>query len=208
MEWNELLKQFAQRPLFHSSMLKVFPEPISHIRVQLSRWVRSGKLKQIRRGWYIIEEPWRTTDVPISLIANSVVHPSYLSLDWALQYYDMIPEYVPNPTSVTTQRGIRFPAQGALFLYYHVQPVFFKGFNEVRLDNHKVFIATPEKALLDKMYLFMHRNRFSIDWLHELRLQSLENFDIELFKMLAKDINKKSFREAVEATAQYIGEMN
>jgi hypothetical protein len=178
------------------------------MRVQLSRWVRAGKLFQVRRSWYVIQEPWRTAGVPLTLIANSVVHPSYLSLDWALQYYDMIPEYVPNPTSVTTGRSIRFPAQGALFLYYHVQPAFFKGFIQVKLGGYKVNIASPEKALLDKIYLFMHRNTFSLSWLHELRLQSMVDFDIQRFKALAAGVNKKTFKEAMEMTAQYIQEMD
>ncbi|UCH97730.1 MAG: hypothetical protein JSV88_13005 [Candidatus Aminicenantes bacterium] len=207
MDWNIFLNEFAKRPLFHSSMLAIFPGPPSHKQVQLSRWVRAGKLSQIRRGWYLIEKPWRVKEVPLTVIANSVVHPSYLSLDWALQYYEMIPEYVPNPTSVTTDRGVRFTAQDSLFIYYHVQPSFFKGYRQEKVNGYNINIAYPEKALVDKIYLFMPGNRFSIEWLKELRLQNLDILDLEKFEYFSRETKRKKFREAVELTCQYIKSM-
>jgi predicted transcriptional regulator of viral defense system len=206
MNWNTFLNKFAERPLFHSSMLAVFPEPPHHKQVQLSRWSKAGKLTRIRRGWYMIEKPWRTTDVPLPVIADHVVHPSYLSLDWALQYYDMIPEHVPNPTSVTTSRGIKFTIKHTLFIYYHIQPPFFKGYRQEKINDYKINIAYPEKALLDKIYLFLQQNRFSARWLEELRLQELEEFNVDRFEFFSRGTNQKKFREAVKQTIQYIKE--
>lgn len=207
MDWNIFLNGFAERPLFHSSMLAVFPGPPSHKQVQLSRWTRAGKLSQIRRGWYLIEKPWRAKEIPIAVIANSVVHPSYLSLDWALQYYEMIPEYVPNLTSVTTDRGVRFTAQDSLFIYYHIQPSFFKGYRQEKVNGYKINIACPEKALVDKIYLFLQSNRFSIEWLKELRLQNLNILDLEKLECFSRETKRKKFREAVGLTYQYIKSM-
>lgn len=207
MDWNNFLNHFADRPLFHSSMLEVFPDPPAHRQVQLSRWTRAGKLSQVSRSWYIIEKPWRRHETPLPVIANTVVHPSYLSLEWALQYYDMIPEHVPNPTSITTGRGMQFEAQGALFLYYHVQPSFFKGYKLETLGGFKLNIAYPEKALLDKIYLFLQRNPFSLAWLEELRLQNLDDFDIQQFEAFASGVKMKKFREAVIETSRYINHL-
>ncbi|MCX6579349.1 MAG: hypothetical protein NT166_04130 [Candidatus Aminicenantes bacterium] len=207
MDWNNFLNRFAGQPLFHSSMLDVFPDPPAHRQVQLSRWTKAGKLSQVCRSWYIIEKPWRKHETPLPVIANSVVHPSYLSLDWALQYYDMIPEHVPNPTSITTGRGTQFEAQGALFLYYHVQPSFFKGYRQDMVGGFKVNIAYPEKALLDKIYLFLQRNPFSLSWLEELRLQELDAFDIHRFEAFASGLRKKKARAAVIETCRYISHL-
>lgn len=204
MKWKELLMKFADRPLFHSSMLEIFPDDLHHIQVQLSRWVDSGKLSQIRREWYLIEKPYRSKEVPVSVIANSVVHPSYLSLDWALQYYEMIPEYVHNPTSVTTSRGVQFKAQNRLFIYHHVQSSFFLGYTRVESEGYRITIAYPEKALMDKIYLFMRRNKFSIEWLKELRLQNLEEFNIRKFASYLEETRKRGLLEAANLTIEYI----
>lgn len=207
MNWTELLNAFTGRPLFHTSMLGIFKDPSHHRQVQLARWTKAGKLSQIRRGWYLIEKPWRMKEVPIAFIANNVVHPSYLSLDWALQYYEMIPEYVPNPTSVTTERAVRFSAQNALFIYHHVQPSFFKGYRQVKQNGWTINIAYPEKALLDKIYLFLKRNPFSIEWLQELRLQNLEDFDIERFESYVGEEWGKKFKKALEHTLDFLRNM-
>jgi len=204
MNWKDILIKFSERPLFHSSMLEIFPDERHHIQVQLSRWVDSGKLSQIRREWYLIEKPYRLKDVPIPVIANKVVHPSYLSLDWALQYYEMIPEYVPNPTSITTGRGVQFAAQDRLFIYHHVQPSFFIGYMRTEFDGHMINVAHPEKALLDKIYLFTQRNKFSLDWLKELRLQNLDGFSFNRFESYLQKTNKKGLSKAVESAIQYI----
>ena len=155
----------------------------------------------------MIEKPWRTKEVPIAVIANNVVHPSYLSLDWALQYYEMIPEYVPNPTSVTTDRGMRFTAQNSLFIYYHVQPSFFKGYKQETINGYNINIACPEKALIDKIYLFLQGNRFSIEWLKELRLQNLDSLNLEKLESFSRESSKKKFQKTVEFTCQYIKRM-
>jgi len=201
------LNEFAKRPFFHSSMLAIFPDPTSHKQVQLSRWTRAGKLSQIRKGWYLIEKPWRAKEVPLTVIANCVVHPSYLSLDWALQYYEMIPEYVPNPTSVTTDRGMRFTAQNSLFIYYHVQPSFFKGYRQEKVNGYDINIACPEKALIDKIYLFLQSNRFSVEWLKELRLQNLDTLDLDKLLSFSRAAKRKKFQEAVQSTYQYLKSM-
>jgi predicted transcriptional regulator of viral defense system len=204
MRWEEFLLKFAERPLFHSSMLEIFPDDPHHIQVQLSRWVDSGKLSQIRKEWYLIEKPYRWKEVPAPVIANTVVHPSYLSLEWALQFYEMIPEYVPNPTSITTNRGIRFTAQKTLFLYHHVQPSFFTGYTQTQYNNHTLYVALPEKALMDKIYLFMLKNEFSLDWLRELRLQNLDQFDFDRFKSYLNKTKKRGLANAVKKTIEYI----
>ncbi|MEA3420713.1 MAG: hypothetical protein U9Q97_03420 [Acidobacteriota bacterium] len=204
MKWKDFLINFAERPLFHSSMLEIFPDERHHIQVQLSRWVDSGKLSQIRREWYLIEKPYRLKDVPIPVIANKVVHPSYLSLDWALQYYEMIPEYVPNPTSISTGRGVQLIAQDRLFIYHHVQPSFFIGYMRTEFDGHMINVAHPEKALLDKIYLFTQRNKFSLDWLKELRLQNLDGFSFNRFESYLQKANKKGLSKAAESAIQYI----
>ena len=206
MRWEELLSKFDQQPLFHSRMLELFNEPSSHIQVQLSRWVKQRKLSQIRRGWYLIQKPFRKMMIPAARIANDVVHPSYLSLEWALGYYGLIPEHVPNLTCVTTQRGIRFTFENRFYSYRNVKSSFFKGYTSIILDGQSVLVARPEKSLLDKIYFFLQGNRWSGAWLRELRLQNMEDFDSDLFKSYINGSGMKNLELAVSQTITYIRE--
>jgi predicted transcriptional regulator of viral defense system len=207
MKWGEFLSKFANQPLFHASMLQIFPESQAYIQVQLSRWVGAGKLLQIRRGWYLIAEPYRLRAVPPAVIANRVVTPSYLSLDWALSFYSIIPETAPNPTSVTTSRAENFQADGSLFIYRHIKPTYFTGYLKARNDDNEILIASPEKALWDKLYLYIRNRKFSIQWLKELRLQNLEEFNLSRWKEYTRKTSLTSLHRASSLVAEYIREI-
>jgi hypothetical protein len=204
VDWTTFLNRFADRPLFHTSMLAIFGTPSPHRQVQLARWTKAGKLTQVRRGWYLIAPPWRKKEIPIPYIANHIVNPSYLSLEWALQYYDMIPEYVPNPTSITTERGIRISALDTLFIYHHIKPAYFNGFRQIDLDNHNLNIALPEKALFDKLYIFLQKNRFSVQWLDSLRLQNIETFNFNRFESYFSEVKGGNLKKILHSTLLYL----
>lgn len=207
MKWQALLARFADMPLFHSSMLKVFPDAPRAILVQLSRWVKAGRIARVRRQWYLIEKPWRTKEVPLSYIAAQVVQPSYLSLEWALQHHGLIPDAVMNPTAVTTDRPRRIDALGHAFLYYHVQPELLTGFRLILEDGWPVPMASAEKALFDKIYLHVQRHRFSAEWLMELRLQNLAAFDIDTFLSFGHNSAKWGLQAALRSAADLISKM-
>lgn len=207
MKWSEFLSRFADQPLFHSFMLKVFQEPEEYIQVQISRWVEAGKLIQIRRGWYMISEPYRPRRVPSGVIANKVVTPSYLSLEWALSFHGLIPEETPNPTSITTARTQHFRAAGSLFIYRHIKPDYFRGYSKMLYGEHEIVIAAPEKALWDKLYLHLRGHRFSVEWLRELRLQNLEEFELSKWMDFTRQARSASFHRDSARVAEYIQEV-
>jgi len=204
MKWGDFLSRFADQPLFHASMLQIFREPRAYVQVQLSRWVGAGKLVQIRRGWYLIAKPYRLRDFSPAVIANRVVTPSYLSLDWALSFYSIIPESTPNPTSVTTSRAEDFHADGSLFIYRHIKPAYFKGYHKTKHDDNEILIASPEKALWDKLYLHIRRWKFSIQWLKELRLQNLEEFSLSRWEEYTNMTSLAAFQRASTQVTEYI----
>ena len=61
MKWEELLQIVGKEPVFHSSLLKTGPVDPVDLGRQLSRWVNSGKLLQIRRGLYALSERYQKT---------------------------------------------------------------------------------------------------------------------------------------------------
>ena len=204
MKWLEFLRKFESMPLFHSSMLEVFPEDLRQIRVQLCRWVRAGKLGRIRREWYLIEKPWRVKEVPLAHIATQIVQPSYLTQEWALQYHGLIPDVVENPTCATTDRPRIIQALGRSFLYHHLKRDLLTGFDEVLVHGWPAAVASAEKALFDMIYFHVRRNRFTLAWLTELRLQNLDEFDTARFRSFAGKSAKWGLQASVLSAADFI----
>ena len=122
-------------------------------RNNLTRWCQKGLLVKLRNQYYAFPEYRQVPDFS-RYVANRIYAPSYVSLHSALSFYGMIPEEVVHTTSVTTLKTARFNNAFGTFHYQNVKPTFFFGY-EIKLmrDRRGVLFATPEKALLDLLYL-------------------------------------------------------
>ncbi len=178
MKFRDLLLLVGNEPLFTTDVLLVGDVSPDAVRLQLSRWVRGDKLIQLRRGLYALAPPYQRVQPHPFLIANYLLRPSYVSLQSALAYYGLIPEFTPVTTSVTTGRPRRWQTRLGRFEFRHIKKAFWFGFELTRLgQGQSAFVATPEKALLDLIHL--HPGGDSLVYLQELRLQNLDTLDWE-----------------------------
>ncbi len=186
MKWEELLNQVADEPVFRVGFLAGSGgESLPALRLQLSRWVKAGKLIQLTKGLYTLAGPYSKRAAHPFVLANAMKKASYVSLQSALAYFGMIPEHVPTVTSVTTQRPARVETPLCRFLFRHIKKDWFSGYRQVELGSgQKAFVATPEKALLDLVYLTPGADNY--EFLAELRLQNLAVLDRDALVRLAR----------------------
>jgi hypothetical protein len=198
MEFAQLLEIIRDEPVFESGLLLSGDVNPREIRRQLSRWRQSGKIYQLRRGLYCLAPPFQKVNPHPFLVANRLLPGSYVSLQSALAYYGMIPEHVPVMTNITTSRPAQWETPLGVFDFRHIQVDFFDGYRFVDLgDNQQAFIAAPEKALLDLVYLEPGGETYA--YLSELRLNNLEGLDWQLFECLARTIGKPKLMRAFKA---------
>ncbi len=197
MTFEQLLRIVGDEPLFETGFLLAGDEDPATLRVQLSRWVKAGKLFRLRRGLYMLAPPYQGVAPHPFLVANRLVRPSYVSLEAALAYYGLIPEAVYTVTSVTTGRPGRRETPLGAFTYRHVRPRFFFGYRlEEVVPGQRAFLASPEKALLDVVYLQPESDLEA--YLEELRLQNLERLDPRRLRHLAERIDSAKLRRVVD----------
>ena len=128
-------------------------------------------------------------------MANRLLPGSYVSLQSALAHYGLIPEGVPVTTSVTTVRPGRWQTPLGVYTYRHVTPKRLSAYRLIDLGGgQKAFMATPEKALLDLVYL--QPGGEAPKYLQELRLQNLERLDLEKLQSLAERTGSPKMRRA------------
>ncbi len=197
MEFEKLLEIVQDEPVFETGLLLAGDVNERDIRRQLSRWKKAGKVYQLRRGLYSLAPPFQKIKPHPFLAANRLLPASYVSLQSALAYYGMIPEYVPVTTSVTTGRPVEWVTPLGIFDFRRIRIDFFDGYNWVDLgEKQSAFIASPEKALLDLVYLQPGGDTF--DYLSELRLNNLERLDWQNLERLAIKIDKPKLLRAVD----------
>ncbi len=205
MDFAELLEIIGEQPLFETGLLLSGDINPADIRRQLSRWKKAGKIYQLRRGLYCLAPPFQKVNPHPFLVANHIVPASYVSLQSALAYYGMIPEHVAVTTSVTTNRPERRETSLGIYDFRHIQVEFFYGYQLVdQGDKQPTFIATPEKALLDLVYL--EPGGDALDYLVELRLGNLSRLDWQILDLLTRRIEKPKLTRAVRVIRKLAGE--
>ena len=141
-------------PCFDLALLvQAFDERRDAILVQLSRFMKAGKVVGLRRGMYTLSEAYRRVPLTPAGLANQLYRPSYLSGLWALGAHDLIPERVVCLTSVTPRSPHRFENPFGVFDYRNLKGDAFFGYAALRYGEQDVLVAEPEKALLDHWHL-------------------------------------------------------
>ena len=184
MKFANLLDIVGDEAIFESGLLLAGKANSGDVRRQLSLWVAAGKLYQLRRGVYALAPPYQKTVPHPFLVANQMVRGSYVSLQSALAYHNLIPEYVPVTLSVTTGRPRQWETPLGSFAFRHITLQLFSGYRRVEIaSNQHAFLALPEKAILDLVHLTPGGANKS--FLAELRLQNLEQLDLDTLQQLA-----------------------
>jgi predicted transcriptional regulator of viral defense system len=201
MKFDRLLEIVGDEPVFDAGFLLAGDVDPGDVRRQLSRWVEAGRLYQLRRGLYALAPPFQRVRPHPFLVANHLVRGSYVSLQSALAHYNLIPEYVPVTTSVTPDRPYRWDTPLGSYLFRHLRKDLLTDYRRTLLGGEQeAFVATPEKALLDLLYL--EPDADTEEYLNELRLQHLETLDLDELTRLAGQFGKPKLLRAAEGVAR------
>ncbi|MEO0224870.1 MAG: hypothetical protein ABIL76_07270, partial [candidate division WOR-3 bacterium] len=129
-------------------------------RVLLVRYVKNGYVIRLKRNVFILKEKWENLSLEQKFyIANILQVPSYISCTTALSYYGYTTQVQQNfIESVGIYRTKQINVENSVFKYIKLNKKYY--FDFIKKDNF--FIATPEKAFIDSLYL-MIKGRYSID---------------------------------------------
>lgn len=123
---------------------------------KVKRLLAQGKLLHIRRGLYCLTDVvgYKVKPHPYEL-AQYVYGPSYISLESALSFHQLIPESVYTVTSATGKRAKEFHSSLGVFSYLHL-PLenLFTGVELISEEGRQFFVAKPWKAICDYVYCY------------------------------------------------------
>lgn len=119
---------------------------------RLNEWQKKGYVKMVRRENYVFSD-LEINESTLFIIANKIYAPSYISLEMAFSYYNLIPEAVYGITSATSQKTNNFKTDFGTFSYRRIKPNLMFGYKLIEYKNQNFRIAEIEKAILDYFYL-------------------------------------------------------
>jgi len=194
---------FKTLPYFNKSTLE---EIIGKRGESLNYWVkkllRQGELAALKKGLYVsklyllgLEKNPALKEAYWEYLANILRYPSYLSLEYALAKYGLIPEAVYSLTSVTIKSSRIYKNSLGNFIYRKINPRLFFGFINRDFEDKKIKIASLAKAVFDFLYFkrFPPRRLLQEKLLEGLRFNwdVLARKDWQEFKTLVRRANSR-----------------
>jgi len=118
------------------------------VRFLVHRYAKRGVFLKLRNGLYCMADQ----PPPELVLANRLYEPSYISFEFALSHYHLIPEAAYVITSATTRPTRVLTSLGKTFGYHRLKKSVFTGYEPVKMGTEIVLMATPEKAMVDTLY--------------------------------------------------------
>ncbi|WP_428023782.1 type IV toxin-antitoxin system AbiEi family antitoxin domain-containing protein [Arcobacter sp.] len=140
---------------FSVEMIKsILQEEYSHPVQKINAMIKKGELIQLKKGIYTFSEDYRNHSLNLISTANMLYKPSYVSFEYALSFYSLIPERVYTITSASTSRSKEFETPLGRFSYTKIPLIAYSLGIDWKFDENDggYMIATAEKALCDKIY--------------------------------------------------------
>ena len=181
MKQVQKLKQLENLSFFDvSAVAQVTSLQGEYLYESISRWIKSGILLQLKKGFYVTNNYYENLPEKTSyaeFLANKIKYPSYLSLEYVLSKNSILSESVYTYTSLTKKTPNIYTNTLGTFSYRNISEKLFLGFEIIDKDGFEIAIATKSKALFDYLYLkFFRKSEITKKDLEELRL-NLESFN-------------------------------
>jgi hypothetical protein len=181
-------------------------------RDKVTKLLRDKSIIRIKKGLYIRNNIDPDALQVRELLANLIYGPSYISFQYALSSYGMIPEEVIQQSSLTFKKTKRYRTPIGDFLYRSVPLPYYLPGVELKSTNEGYFylIASPEKALMDTLYFttgLRSMRDVRIFLLEDLRIDesSLPNLDSSLLDEITEAAGTSKITVCRRALESYSG---
>jgi hypothetical protein len=195
---RELLR--AEIPYVEMQALEVLLREYKNPKSYVAKLVKQGELIRLKGGFFLIRELIQKGSIPFEQISNLLYGPSYISLEYALSFYGIIPEAAFVYTSMTLGRAKQFHTEIGTFRYHHLSQERY----DVGLDHKEnrfggFFIASPEKALADLVFQTsqkMTEKELFVDLTESRRIEitTLKTLDKTLMKQISSAYRSKAIK--------------
>ncbi len=178
MKYNDI-KKINKLYFTYQDVAKILFTTEDSARVLCTRYVKQKYLIRLKRNLYTFKERWDNITPNQRLeTANILQVPSYISLMTALSFYECTTQVQQKfIESVSLYRTFTKDIEGFIFNYSKIKKDLYFGFDK----KNNIFIASPEKAFIDSLYL-NYLGKYNLD----LSSLNLEKIDIKSCENILK----------------------
>jgi hypothetical protein len=211
-EIERVLDKYPSRIIEHATLSSIL-ENLGYKRIndKIVQLKNKAILTPLKSGLYVYNPLYNDKLLSKEIIANLLLGPSYVSLDFALWFHELIPESVHEITSITTKRSKSFKTPYGVFSYTQIKKELFNIGLEIKASKSGNFIiASKEKALCDKVYftkaIDLRSKKAMMEFLEDdlrIDMDELESCDINILE----EYSKISKSKKIEVLTKVIREL-
>jgi hypothetical protein len=191
------LEKLAPGPeVDYSSMIRFLAQYYAAPERKLQELQRQKVLLRLKKGFYVFNSKKTSRVYRPEIVSNLLYGPSYLSLEFALAHYQLIPERVEEMTSVTTAKNKIYQTQIGTFSYQHLAHDLYPLLTRQESIEKKGYylIASAEKAVLD----FLVLKTKDVEFQSAIEVKQFLEDDLRLdWKELLSLVNRSAIESAL-----------
>lgn len=177
--WLNFFKENSSIKIFHINHLKALTDVNKKtININLSRLTRRKIILRICRNYYA--NPFNQPT--LYEISGQIHRPNYISLETALNMHGILSQIPQVLTCVSTDASYKVKTTFGIIEYRQIPKYYYFGF----VEKKNYFLAEPEKAFLD--YIYLHKRHLSREFL-ELKEWDLSHLKTTKLNKYAKKMN-------------------
>ena len=184
MKTLQIVKKLQEYPTFNiDTFANIIDKDKTYAKMHLNRLKNRGIVTQIQRNVYTVQED------PL-VISSRIVWPSYISLWNAFRYHNLT-EQIPSKISVITTRSKsreNIQIMNTTIIFEKIRPSWFFGFLKIKIQGFEVFMAEPEKAMIDAVLL----KKISTTEIYSLLQNNIKNISAKKIVDYVLRINNKA----------------
>jgi len=162
-----MLQVLEKYPTFNiDTIANIINKDTKYAKVYINRLKNRNLIQHLQRNVYTIQKD------PL-IVASRTIWPSYISLWTAFRYHNLT-EQIPRKISVVTTRSKsrdNISIMNTTIIFERIPPKYFFGFLKIRMNEFEIFMASPEKALIDAVLL----KRISATEIYSIIKENLNN---------------------------------
>jgi hypothetical protein len=172
----------------------------------IKRSLKEEHLIQLKKGIYIRGNYLQKKKPHPFEMSQQIIWPSYVSLESALSYHQLIPEAVYSTTCVSIRRSSTIENKFGNFSYHKLpKQHFFLGVTRESEHEYAYFIASPWKAIFDYIYCYKKDWKSMTPLIESLRINidELPKLDIEFANQAEHFYNSKRITRFLKGIDRY-----
>lgn len=174
MRLEELKKKTEKLLIFDKKSLFLLEKDSNNLNENLKYWLKNESLIALKKGVYLLKDRYdkeSDKDAYLEYIANQLLRPSYLSLEYVLAKYQLLSENARALSSISIKSSREFSNKLGTWRYYSLPSQLFIGYQIKYFKGQPIVEASKAKALFDFLYLRFRRGPYlGVKRLENLRL--------------------------------------